>query len=559
MKKVSLFILLISFLLLSNGSKSYANHFSANTDTTLQSFSPFPFGAWVQKSRYDKNDGYTNRADLEFNSITIGTIKMINIRPTQDKFDFKDTDWWVLHSQTTGKRLHGHVIIQSSLPDWIKNFQGDSVAWEHLMKNHIQTIVSRYIGKINAWDVVNEAIGDDGKIKDNLWRQKLGDGYIERAFIYAHEANPDALLFYNDYGHEFNRARLNAFVTMLNDFKQRGIPVHGIGMQMHTQYTIQESRLKEAIETSAATGLKVHISELDVNVNSYREQDAVFTPELVERQRQIYKFIVETYCSLPDSVKYGITTWGIGDKDTWIRPTKGILDWPLLFDDNYQRKPAYYGVIEAFGALSQTQLIFNDAIPNTAKVWSYTFNSGDIIHFPIANNTGSLNPCNGRTNWIRLNSFTLDLKSTAVSSLMVYGKSGGTAARTIIKLETSSSLNGTYTDITSGAVITSNITGSSCGSISVKGLNVPQHQFLRVTFSTAADNQNVLVSEIELTSPSSSSSTTDIPINEEKSIKATEYYSLMGARINKYTKGLIIERIIFEDGSVKSRKFLNLK
>lgn len=557
MKKVSLIILLISFLSLSNENKTYAN---TSADTTLQSLSPFPFGAWLVKSRYDAADKrYKNRADLEFNSITIGTIKMTNIRPTQDRFDFEDTDWWVQHSQATGKRLFGHVLIWSSVPDWVKNFEGDSIAWEHLMKDHIQTIVSRYVGTINAWDVVNEAIGDDGKIKNNIWKQKLGEGYIERAFIYAHEANPDALLFYNDYGHEFNRARLNAFVTMLNDFKQRGIPVHGIGLQMHTQFNIQESRWKEAIETSASTGLKVHIAELDISLNPYSDQNAVFTRELAETQKQNYKFIVETYCSLPDSVKFGITTWGVGDKDTWIRPTKGRPDWPLLFDDNYQRKPAYYGVIEAFGISSQTQLIFNNAIPNTAKVWNYTFGTGDIIHIPTENNTGNANPCNGRTNWVRLNSFTLELKSTAVSSLSVYGKSGGTAGRTIIKLETSSSLNGTYTDITSDAAITSNITGSNCGSISVKGLNVPQYQFLRVTFSTAADNQNVLVSEIELTSPSLSSGKIDIPVNEERNIKATEYYSLMGARVNKYTEGLIIEQIIYEDGSVKSRKILNRK
>lgn len=204
-------------------------------------------------------------------------------------------------------------------------------------------------------------------------------------------------------------------------------------------------------------------------------------------------------------------------------------------------------------AQTQTSLVFNTAVPSSAKVDNYTFESGDVIHFLLPSNTGNTSPCNGRINWFRLNSFTLELKSTSVASFVVYGKSGATTARTIIKLETASSLDGTYTDITSNASITSTIEGASCATISVTGLNVLQNQFLRVTFSTQENNQNVLVSEIALTSLVGTGNSL---IQAEKKIISKKHYSLLGAEVSEYTEGLVIEKTTFDDGSVESKKIL---
>lgn len=323
---------------------------AAVNDTTLQSFASFPIGAYLsQKNTADTL--YMKRAINEFGSITTGTIKMDNIRPNESEFNFAGTDYWVHFAQKYGKRIHGHVLIRSGVPDWVLDYEGDSVALEKLMKEHIQTIIASYKGKINSWDVVNEAIDDYGNIKtENIWFRNLGEGYIERAFIYAHEANSEALLFYNDYGHEYSNRRLDSIVAKINRYVKKGIPIHGMGMQMHTRYNLGDERWKNAIKHCATTGLKIHISELDISVNnSPMDPDAIFTQELAITQGEKYRCIVEAYNELPGDQKFGITTWGVGDKDTWIRGTYKRPEWPLPFDDKYERKPAYYGILEGLG------------------------------------------------------------------------------------------------------------------------------------------------------------------------------------------------------------------
>lgn len=331
-------------------SSIYAVPYIIETDTTLQSFAPFPVGAMLSSKNLN-NNMYVKRAIEEYNSITTGTIKMDNIRPKENEFSFAGTDYWVDFAQKYGKRIHGHVLIRSGVPDWVLDYDGDSIALEKLMKDHIHAVIARYKGKINSWDVVNEAIDDYGNIKtENIWFRNLGKGYIERAFIYAHEADSDALLFYNDYGHEYSNRRLDSIVSKINRYVKMGIPVHGIGMQMHTRYNLGDERWKNAMKRCATTGLKIHISELDISVNnSPTDSDAVFTPELANIQGQKYKYFFEAYNELPDNQKFGITTWGVGDKDTWIRGTYKRPEWPLPFDDNYERKPAYYGILEGMG------------------------------------------------------------------------------------------------------------------------------------------------------------------------------------------------------------------
>lgn len=313
----------------------------------------FPVGAYLTQ-KYLSDSRYKKRAVEEYSSITTGTIKMDNIHPEQNKYDFTGTDFWVDFAQKYGKRIHGHVLIRVGVPAWVEKFDGDSAALENLMKEHIQTIVKRYENTIHSWDVVNEAFEDDGTLKkDNIWYRNLGDGYIERAFKYAHEANPNALLFYNDMGHEYSNKKLEAIISLINEYISKGVPIHGIGMQMHTRYNLGDEHWKNAIERCVTTGLKIHISELDISVNSSPvDMNATFTDELAQAQREKYKYIFTTYNSIPENQKFGITMWGVGDKDTWIRGSKKRPEWPLVFDDNYEPKPAYYGVLEGMGSIT---------------------------------------------------------------------------------------------------------------------------------------------------------------------------------------------------------------
>jgi len=214
------------------------------------------------------------------------------------------------------------------------------------MKTHIQTVVSHFKGKVGSWDVVNEAFEDDGTLRKSIWWQKLGPDYIARCFQYAHEADPDALLFYNDYGQEYSPAKRTAIVNMVNDLKSRGIPIHGIGLQVHTRYNMSTANLAAAISSAAQTGLKVHIAELDIAVNPNNDPALVFTPALAAAQAQQYKFIVQTYHGIPAAQQFGITTWNVSDADSWIPPTYKRPDWPLPFDSGYRRKPAYYAILE---------------------------------------------------------------------------------------------------------------------------------------------------------------------------------------------------------------------
>jgi len=317
-------------------------------DTTLYKMLPFPMGAAVSASLLKTNAKYSDVVKKEFNSITAeNAMKFAAVHASESSFNFTDADNIVSFAQANGQRVHGHVLNwHQSLPSWVTNFSGDSTAWENLLKTHIQTVVTHFKGKIVSWDVVNELFEDDGQIRNSIWVQKLGADYIARCFIYAHEADKDALLFYNDYGQEYSAAKRTSIINLVMALKNRGIPIHGIGLQFHTSYNQSDANISAAISTAAATGLKVHISELDVRVNVNKQPAFVFTTTLAEQQAAKYKFIVKTYKAIPASQQYGITTWNVGDADSWIPAWQNAPDFPLPFDGNYFRKPAYAGIIE---------------------------------------------------------------------------------------------------------------------------------------------------------------------------------------------------------------------
>ena len=316
-------------------------------DTSLKQNLPFPAGAAVSVNLLKTKTAYRNLVIKEYNSLTPeNAMKFAALHPAANTYSWTDADYLVTFAQTNNQRVHGHTLVwHQSLPDWVTNFVGDSTAWENLLKTHIQTVVTHFKGKVASWDVVNEAINDDGTLRNSIWRQKLGDDYIARSFQYAHAADSAALLFYNDYGHEYGVTKRTAILNLVNNLKNRGIPIHGIGLQMHTRYTQADNNLANAINSAAATGLKVHIAELDIAMNPDNTANLVFTASLAELQKQKYLFITKTFNAITKAQQYGLTTWNVTDADSWIPTTYNRNDWPLLFDNNYQRKPAYYGVL----------------------------------------------------------------------------------------------------------------------------------------------------------------------------------------------------------------------
>ncbi len=353
MKKILFCLMAFSALFASCGSKggSTPDPTPTITDTTLQAFATFPIGCAVDPNLLRNNALYRGVVIKEFGSVTAENVmKWSSIHSSQSTYNFTDADYILDFCTTNKKRLFGHNLLWHTYnPTWLESFAGDSTAFENLMKTHIQTVVGHFKGKVPAWDVVNEAFDDNGNLRTtSIWYKKLGKDYIARAFKYAAEADPSALLFYNDYGQEYSANKLSAIVAMVKDFKTRGIPIGGIGLQMHIGTNSSETGILSAIGDYAATGLKVHISELDINLtNNTLNPSLTLTAALAETQKQKYKTVTKYYKGVvPAAQQFGITTWNVGDADSWLRLSVQKNEYPLLFDENYNRKPAYYGFID---------------------------------------------------------------------------------------------------------------------------------------------------------------------------------------------------------------------
>jgi endo-1,4-beta-xylanase len=328
----------------------------------LQSVAPFKAGVAVGGVLLNNISSYRNIILKEYNAITAETAGQFGIiHPLETVYDFAPMDLLVGFSQANNKPMHvssliWHVYEQAA--PWVQAYEGDSAALENVMKSHIQTIVARFKGKVKSWDVVNEAYEGDGTLRNSntapvgqspngsIWRRTLGPDFIARAFQYAHAADPDALLFYNDYDLESgNPTKLNAVVAMANSLKARGIPIHGIGSQSHIGINVPNAAITNCYQKLASTGLLVRVSELDVLVSNFINNPSLqYTEALQTEQSEKYKFVAQAYKQqVPPAQRHGITVWGVGDADSWIPSFFNVKDWPLPFDKEYKRKKAYYG------------------------------------------------------------------------------------------------------------------------------------------------------------------------------------------------------------------------
>jgi endo-1,4-beta-xylanase len=309
----------------------------------------FPIGVAVDDQLLYSNPYYGSIVKRQFNSITPGNIfKPEYLQPQAGFFQWRDADSLVSYADREGKRLHGHTLLwHQQLPHWMKNYQGTAAQWDSLMKVHIQTVVQHFKGKVKAWDVVNEAFLDDGTLRNSIWKQNIGSTYLEKAFRYAHQADPDAKLFYNDFSVASNSVKRGAIIKFLNSLKFKGVPVDGIGLQMHIYTAFPENNdITQAMMDVVQNDYLLHLSEIDISMNPLARSMSFAPQAELERQAQKLAFIVKQYKSLPKRYQFGITIWGVGDGDSWIRTYFNRDDYPLLFDDNYKAKPAYCKLLE---------------------------------------------------------------------------------------------------------------------------------------------------------------------------------------------------------------------
>ena len=293
-----------------------------------------------------------------FQSLTAENVmKPALIHPEENRYSWDNADKIVNFAVANSMLMRGHILCwHKQTPGWFfKDTEGKAVTKEVLLsrlKDHITQVVTRYRGKIYAWDVVNEAIDDDDSkfFRETDWYRICGEEYIAKAFQWAHEADPNAILFYNDFNTEFPGKR-DKIYRMLKTLLENGVPVHGIGLQGHWNINNpSEKELRDAIEKFSSLGLKVQITELDVSVYSSTEVDPadnVFTPEREKKQIEKYEMVFRVLREYRNVIT-GVTFWNMSDKSSWLDnfPVRGRKNYPLLFDQNLKPKKAYWKVVE---------------------------------------------------------------------------------------------------------------------------------------------------------------------------------------------------------------------
>ncbi|WP_128330492.1 endo-1,4-beta-xylanase [Apibacter sp. HY039] len=349
MKKILFFFLLSITILTSCRSDGSEDTVIPPTvkEFTLKE-APFPIGFTVNSTLLNQDSKFRKILIEEASTLTPEYgMKMRTLLPSKDKYYWKEADDFVEFATNHNKRIHGHTLIwHTSTPDWVNNFTGDRNAWIELMKNYIHTVVGRYKGKITSWDVVNEAFLEDGSYRPTIWYQKIGPEYIEFAFRFAHEADPNALLFYNDFGTDYLYKKSIAIGKMIELLQSKKIAIHGIGLQMHTRIKLNEDYLTKAFTYFTKYNILIHISELDIRLGTNANPVHEFSEELAMEQKKQYKMIAKIFKDLvPEKLQYGITIWGVSDAHSWLTQ---LPEWPLLYDKDYQKKPAYYGLQEVF-------------------------------------------------------------------------------------------------------------------------------------------------------------------------------------------------------------------
>jgi len=319
----------------------------------------------VALANYKLNRAGYGDAAKQFSVVTPeNEMKWNATEPEPGVFTFDAADRVVEFAEANGMAVRGHTLVwHSQLANWARALttRDETLA---AMERHITTLVSRYRGRVYAWDVVNEAFTDGGNPRlrgseatdaadpnnnqgnnglDSVFRRLIGADYIDRAFQLARAADPDALLFYNDYNAEGSSAKANAVFTMAESMVQRGIPIDGVGLQMHINANVDNARSATAIADNirrlTGLGLRVNITELDVtlcgnaSIEERREQQRVRFAEVIDA------CTAEPLCT-------DITIWGVADQDSWRNSDcNGGGSEPLLFGNDYQPKPAAYGAV----------------------------------------------------------------------------------------------------------------------------------------------------------------------------------------------------------------------
>jgi len=299
---------------------------------------------------------YASTLAREFNMVEAeDAMKWWVLRPDRTTYDFRQGDEVIRFAQAHQMKVRGHCLVWGRYnPDWLTQGHFTSRQLSRLLHEHITRVMRHYAGQVFAWDVVNEALDENGNVRDSLWYDQPGIGsqqgtaYIEQAFRWARKADPHALLFYNEAEGEGLNRKSDAIYAMVRDFKRRGVPIDGVGLQMHIPALDADTvAITANIARLTALGLQVHITELDVSLPLNPTGQP--RPEDLACQAEVYRGIVRA--CLNNAGCTAIQTWGFTDKYSWIGSrSRGTRGQALPFDRAYQPKAAYRAVLDELSA-----------------------------------------------------------------------------------------------------------------------------------------------------------------------------------------------------------------
>jgi len=346
MKKLLLLIILLNFI----NAGHCQNARTGQLFSLAQKYQAyFPIGAAVSPRVLKSADSIL--IINQYNSLVAENhMKPMWIQPKENVFKFENADFVAAFAKRHNMKLRGHTLVwHNQTPDWFFK-EGDQPVSKEVLKErmhkHIQTVVSHFKDRVYAWDVVNEAISEDKNEylrTSSPWYKIMGEDYIELAFQYAHEADPNAILFYNDFN-TWQPEKRDKIIRLVKSLKEKGVPVGGIGMQGHWKIgSPTKEQIKTAIDMFAALGVTVQITELDVSVyQSDTDKQVEMTPELEQQQADYYRMCFDVFREKKDKIS-SVTFWGAADNYTWLNnfPVRGRKNYPLLFDTKLQPKKAF--------------------------------------------------------------------------------------------------------------------------------------------------------------------------------------------------------------------------
>lgn len=318
---------------------------------------PFFVGMAVKANQLESGSKYDGILKNEFSSISAEyEMKMNPISISSGVYNWAAADKIVAYGNANGINVHGHALVwHVAVPNWLTNFSGTDAEFAAEVKKYITDVVTHYAGKVKSWDVVNEGVDDSsGNLRNTIFLQKMGPNYIKDCFQWARDAanaagDTNLLLFYNDYATSNNIPKQNKMYSIVDDLKTSNL-INGVGFQMHNTYlSPTKTQIETDINKAVAKGLKIHISELDIQVNPANDINS-FTNERRLAQKEKYKEIVKIYNAIPAANKYALTVWGLKDNESWIPYSTDLNhtgnDWPLLYDSNFALKSAHTGFLE---------------------------------------------------------------------------------------------------------------------------------------------------------------------------------------------------------------------